>query len=337
MKINYSTCKAPLTAGALSILLAAAGSAMGAGTFQYNPSDVVIGFRATSGGGSYELVVDAGSISNFLALSSGQTMTVANVTSTLLNDAFPAGLNDLSWAVFADTTTNNVTVGSSNYPPHSLWMSAPRADINSQSTPYYLMTYIGNGNVTSQIEGLGKRAVAYAASIPASQDNTTTAIRLPTGSSLYSYSAYIGSGNFNGTMDGYIEQFTGDTFTADGISSRADLYAMPPAPSAYTYGATYLGYFDFGTNGILTYTAGPSSVVVTAPQIISITRSGNTTSITFGPTSIGVNYSLVSSSNLLTPKSNWSPVGSAQPGTGANITVNDTTSNAQTFYTIKAQ
>ena len=338
MKIMHLKIERLWTSTAFSLaLFAAAGTALAAGTFQYNPSDVFVGFRATGGGGSYELVVDAGSISNFLALSSGQSMTIANVTSTLLNDAFPGGLNDLSWAVFADTTTNTVFAGSSNYPPHSLWMSAPRTDINTQSTPYYLMTYIGAGNVTAEIEGMGKRIVAYAASIPAGQDNTTSAIRLPTGSSLYSYSAYIGSGNFQGTFDGYIEQFTSDTFTTDGVSSRADFYAMPPASSAWTYSASALGYFDFSTSGVLTYTAGPSAVVVPTPQIISITRTGNSTSITFGPTIGSANYSLYSSTSLLTPKANWTLVGSSQPGTGANMTINDTTSSAQTYYIIKAQ
>jgi hypothetical protein len=337
MKLKYLKHKRLWTSTASSLLVLSAASAIAAGTFQYTPGDVLVGFRVTGGGGNYELVVNAGSVSNFLALSSGQSLPVANVTSTLLNDAFPGGYDSLSWAVFADTTSSGLTVGSSNYPAHSLWMSAPRADVNSQSTPYYLMTYYGNGYVISQIEGLGSHVTSYGASIAASQDNTTTAIRVPAGSTIYSYSTYIGAGNFNGSMNGYIEQFTGPTFSTDGVSSRADFYTMTPASSAYTYSANFIGYFDFAPNGVLTYHAGPSSVVVNAPQILSITRTGNTTAITVGPTSIGVNYSLLSSSDLTTPKASWSVVGSPTPGTGSNITINDTTASDQTFYIIKAQ
>jgi hypothetical protein len=126
-------------------------------------------------------------------------------------------------------------------------------------------------------------------------------------------------------LGGNAEQTTPATFTTDGLPIRSDLYAMPPAAAAYTYQATYLGYFEFSTNGVLKYTAGPSAVTIPQPQIISITRTGDTTAVTFGPTTGSANYSLLGSTDITTPASSWSAIGSPVPGTGSNMTINDNT------------
>src|ERR1022692_1357025 len=338
MKIMHLKNKRLWTTTSLSrTLLATAGTALAG--FQYSPGDLLVGLRL-DGGGTHELLVAAGSITNFLKLSAGQSLTVANLTQGLLTDAFPGGLNDLKFATFADTTTGTIVVGSSNYPPHTLWMSGPRPDLNTQSAPYFRLTFIGAGNVIAQIEGLGLRSVAYGSGIPTGPDNTSTGILLAPGAippPLNSYSTYIGSGNFNATFGGIVEQTTPATFTTDGLPVRSDLYVLTPDTSAYADPAIYLGYFELSTNGVLKYTAGPSAITIPQPQIISITRTGGTAAVTFGPTVGSASYSLLGSSDLTTPVSGWSAIGAPVAGTGSNLTINDTTSSTQKFYLIKAQ
>jgi hypothetical protein len=121
MKIMHLKNKRLWTTTFLSLtLLATAGTALAG--FQYSPGDLLVGLRLNNGG-THELLVNAGFITNFLKLSAGQSLTVANLTQGLLTDAFPGGLNDLKFATFADTITGTIVVGSSNYPPHTLWMN----------------------------------------------------------------------------------------------------------------------------------------------------------------------------------------------------------------------
>ena len=46
--------------------------------FQYNPRDLVFGFR-TEGGGTPEVTINAGQASTYYSLPAGQTITVSNV------------------------------------------------------------------------------------------------------------------------------------------------------------------------------------------------------------------------------------------------------------------
>ena len=75
--------------------------------FSYNSGlgalgDVLVCFRPTSSG-SYDLVVDAGSISTFTALTRGQSITIdpSFYAGTLLSYT---GTNSISWSAFACST-----------------------------------------------------------------------------------------------------------------------------------------------------------------------------------------------------------------------------------------
>src|ERR1041385_1863805 len=85
----------------LSFILAAAAARAGV---QYNNQDVLIGIRQASG--TSELTVNAGSVSNFIALPIGNSITITQLTSVQLWNAFP-DLNDVSWSVSAAQRTNN--------------------------------------------------------------------------------------------------------------------------------------------------------------------------------------------------------------------------------------
>src|ERR1043165_2534072 len=73
----------------------------GAAQFQYGQGDLILSFRKP-GTGSYELVVNAGNVTNFEAMTIGSTITITNSSYTRLTNSFPiasGGLNNLSWSV----------------------------------------------------------------------------------------------------------------------------------------------------------------------------------------------------------------------------------------------
>jgi hypothetical protein len=101
--------------------------------------------------------------------------------------------------------------------------------------------------------------------------------------------------------------------------------------------ATYLGYFELKTNGVLTYTAGPSPIVLTPPVITAITRV-KTTNTVFFTTISGGTYTLrfTNSTGLATPKTNWLQINSIA-GTGSPLSLQHITTNSNAFYVITAQ
>jgi len=304
--------------------------------FKYNRSDLLIGFRITPGSGasgSYELVVDAGPITTYANLASGSKITVTNLTLTKLNNTF-SDLNNLSWAAFADVSTNQLSAGSTNYPLKTLWMSAPRSDLNTQSDAWNRDSVFGQGTVVSRMDGCGINAALYGSDIlPVGTRNSNGAIILPAGDASYSFSAFIGPGSdFKGSSANKpVEQTTSATFTTDGVNVRSDLYLLLPGSGA----GTYLGFFEFSTNGVMTYTAGPSSVVVPQPTITGIVRSGSVNTISF-TTVVGGTYTLLGSSSLTTPLGSWTVIGSPVSGTGSVMSLPDNNNGAAQFYSIQA-
>jgi hypothetical protein len=95
---------------------------------------------------------------------------------------------------------------------------------------------------------------------------------------------------------------------------------------------TWLGYFELSTNGAMTYVAYPS----TTPSIISISRSGNTSTITY-KTGLYGTYSLLGTNNIAAPIATWPVVSTLATGDTATHTVMDTTTDPVRFYTIIAQ
>jgi hypothetical protein len=305
----------------LTLTLAAAGSAHAG--FQYNPQDLVLGFRQS--GGTSELTVNAGSVSNLLALSTGSSLTIANVTSAQLTTAF-TDLNNLSWTACADRhTNNNVT-----YPLNTLWMIRQRDDLNTQTTPWNRQSQFGQGNTGGKIEAFAGGAVNHGTSVPTGPNNTSTGIIIPAGSANYAYSYFVGGGDF-GTFVGNVEVTTAPDFITAGQPVRADFYELKPGSGS----GTYLGFFQLNTNGVLTYTAGPSSVVIPSPTIVSIVRNQTTNTVTF-TTVAGGTYNLRYTNVLSASVSAWPTVGSSVSGDGVNKSIVDVTTDEVRFYSISA-
>jgi hypothetical protein len=235
-------------------------------------------------------------------------------------------VNDLSWSAAADVRTN----GDASYPLNTLWVISPRADLNSQTTPWNRASQFSQGNPASKIDGIASGAVSYAGQQPTGPNNTATGVIVPAGNQ-YAYSSFIGSGNYAGTFQGSVEVITPTEFSALGQPIRADFYQMKPGTGA----ATYLGFFEFKTNGVMTYTAGPSGTVLTPPTITSVQRSGNTSTISF-TTSSGAHYSLqyTNSGGLTAPASTWPVSGAPLVGDGSVQSLSDTTADPNRFYRI---
>jgi hypothetical protein len=103
--------------------------------------------------------------------------------------------------------------------------------------------------------------------------------------------------------------------------------------SGYALG-TWLGYFEFNTNGVMTYVAYPS----TTPVISSISRSGNTSTINY-KTGLYGTYILRGTNSLTsgTAMASWPAIVTLSSGDNATHTITDTTTDDIRFYTITAQ
>lgn len=96
-----------------------------------------------------------------------------------------------------------------------------------------------------------------------------------------------------------------------------------------------LGSFSLGTNGVVTYT--PLSSGPSAPTLI-ITRSGNTSSISFlSASSATYTLYLTNSTGLTAPASTWPSLVGTITGDGTIKTFTDTTTDRNRFYRVKAQ
>ncbi|MBU6400441.1 MAG: hypothetical protein KGS61_09000 [Verrucomicrobia bacterium] len=322
MKLNRfrAPWRAVWTAATLAI-----GSSAHAG-FVYNARDLVLGMRQS--GGIFELAVDLGPVSNFYTLAPGTTIPVTNYSAGALGAAF-SGLDALAWSVSADVRAT----GDTNYPLQTLWVTRPRSDANTQTTPWTRQGQYAQGAVGAKISGLGNAAATYAGTVPTGTNNTTTFVVIPAGNP-YSYSPYIGvAGNFAGTFQGNVEQTTPTGFATGGIPSRADLYLLIPGSGP----GVYLGYFELGTNGVMSYTAGASAPVVPPPTITGIARNGATNTISF--TSVtGASYRLVATNTagLTQPVVSWPVIGAPVAGTGSTVSLSDSSADATRFYVIIA-
>jgi hypothetical protein len=295
-----------------------------ANTFNYTAGDVLIGFRK-AGAGTTDLVVDAGSVTNFVNQAPNTTVTISAYTGQQLG---VVGTNNIAWCAFAYIT------GTSN----TLYVSNPRADVNTQTTPYTTDRSSAQGQVTSQMG-----AIVNGAKIQQNYNglNSSTAVLEPesyvvsgVGASYYNGLWNDASGSFNSTFQAQPEGYTAVNFTTAGVPSRADFYYLPPNAAAVN--GTFLGYFQLNTNGVMTYTAYPA-VSVVAPVITAYSHIGTTNTLTFTTGSSGT-YTLrgTNSAGLTTARTNW-PAISSVAGDGASHQLSDVSSNSGKFYTITAQ
>jgi hypothetical protein len=324
--------------------------------FNYNfggygtAGDVLVCFRyvnpSSQALGSYELVVDCGSVATFTNMTAGQTKAITTFYSPSLLSY--VGTNNIYWSALA-------CYSSSDGRSAAVWLTRPRSDLNTQTTPWLCKNTSTENQPGGQIDTIGNDAIdiSFINNTPA-QSATYLVEHLNSSSSdFYSYSTLMGvnqdlAGSFWGDASGnkVLEQGTPSNFTTAGQSVRADFYQLLStnmiANPTNNQAGTYLGYFELATNGVMTYTAGPSPTVLTAPRIVSFTHTGNTSTIYFTTVSAGsgtYNYTLrgTNSTGLGAATTNWPAIGSSIVGNGLTNSLSETTASSPRFYTITAQ
>jgi len=315
-KIGLITLLASMTAGSLYANNTLTNYAVG---------DVLICFQ----GGGKDLVVDAGPISTFLGYGTNTSHPILAYTTTQVNTPAGPGIDGIQWSAFTWKADN------------TLYMTKPRSDVNTPTTPWH-----------SESGNLQNNVVLRMVTIPPGAANnrtwktqsTDTAIIEPSKSSGnpqyklggVSYTeALAGSyqSDWNGTFQGNPEniELTG-VFSGSGTVMRSDFYQLTPTEGVSN--GIFLGYFELADNGSMTYVAYPPTV----PVINSITRTGNSTTITY-TTGLYGTYTLLGSGDIATSLGSWTPVSgvSLLGGDSATHSVTFTDINGTKFYTIKAQ
>ncbi len=306
--------------------------ATNAQTFSYNNGDLLVGFRLTAGGNN-DLVVRAGSAASFTNQTPGTTITIANLSGTLLKHAFGT-TNDLAWSAFGCFDVTYPDAAQQN----TLFMTRARTDNNIQSSPWLRYIASAQGTTRAKVDGAGYGGNYIGASLPAAvntnQPNYLIEAEALNVSPTFSYNSLLGvSGNWGGF--GITEQTTSSTFTTDGSPVRADLYWIVPGGTVVSHPpSTYLGYFQLSTSGALTFTAA-SIGSVTTPVITGITRVGTLSTVNFTTGSSGT-YTLRATSTLTTPKASWTVLGSVS-GNNSVQSLTETTTTTPRFYMISAQ
>lgn len=242
--------------------------------FVYNQyGDVLAGFRKTgSFKGSYELVVNLGSVTNFLNISSGTTTNITNFTSTQLTNAFmdTGSYGNLQWSVFSSFpgSISPWVTPLGSFPADTFWVTLPGTNVNTQTQPPFRNASGTQQNQRAEIisVGGGGGATYISGQIAANAtNNTTLLVREPATYTAYILTAFIGDvnntalGDFGagGSPLSYgVENTTPSPFIS---SQRCDFYQLCPSgktdPINNSTTATYfVGYFILNPNGSMTFT-----------------------------------------------------------------------------------
>jgi hypothetical protein len=320
----YILFSSALAAGALLL----ATQPLRAAPFNYIDGDVLVVFWQA---GQPNLEVDIGPISQFIGATPGSIITFTGSGSnqfslTQLNAAFPS-LASVNWAVISDVR------GASVYglPVNTLFLTNPRSNISTLTSPYTSLTTFQQGSIGSIISTVAGYqssvgAIPWSSGTPASAvTNTANVVIIPSGDSS-SYVSIAGTagtlaGNFN---EGDIENQTPSPFTSG--ATRSDFYELEPNTGA----GVYLGYFEFDPNGTLSFRVSPTlptyKLQISQPNAVLSFSSEN-----------NVLYDIQANSNLV--GGFWSTIASNLTGTGGTLTFTDTgaATQPQRFYRIHVQ
>lgn len=336
------------------IALLAIGMVAKGQTFTYQSSDLCLTFRkVTPYAENNEAVVNIGQASNYLNAAVGTKMPVPGFSASQLVPGTFESLNNLSWAVFGWYIFAPSLTNYAGYPHGTtLWLTVPRTDnavrspdairvdnVLQQQTETVMSTLLNDARYISHQIAISN---AY---------NTAQFVREPiAGYPDRVVSVLIGSPEDNSIAnfsDNWATSVEATTSGAFGGEVRADLYEVRPIsdisgnlvvdPHTGTNGlAYYVGYFELTSDGTMTFTrdavSTPSS---TPPPVLSIQRSGTTSTISFGTTN-GAVYSLyyTNAAGLTSPIANWALSASTVTGNGQTNTLTDTTTDANRVYRV---
>ncbi len=330
---------------AVSLACGFISSLASAQVFTFKNNDLILGFRKNAPyTENYEAVVNIGQASNLFNKAIGTKTTVAGFSAAQLTPGCFASLNNLSWSVFGGGAYTG-------QPLYTLWLTVPRGDISTQSAaPVRQPSALQQGvyaKITS-IPGPGGAGYISQYGGASNQFNTATFVREP----IATYGSHTLSVWMQGSVDpnvgtfndkwppeepnsGNVESTTADSFSG---ALRSDFYEIRPSSSGGS--ATYLGYFEFNSNGTLTFTRENASTthVPPPPPVLSIARSGGVNTISFVSSNTAI-YKLffTNSAGLGTAVTNWPSATTSITGDGTTKSFQDTTSDPERFYGVQGQ
>lgn len=237
-----------MLAGA-GVMLMAQGAYAG---MTYANGDLLLGFRKDAATSNLE--VDLGSISQIRSIAgTGQVLDFSSkfTSADILAGVGTAGsgsLNNAIWSVSASINAvnqNGITAGTK-----TVWLTSARginsADVNTQTAPWTRAA--SQGSISTAVLTVGAGFAAGTGNA-----GSTTAAVIADGANSY-HDNILDTGDF-GAFQGNIENTLSGTFTTGGTAARSDLYEMQQG----TGNGTYLGYFQLGTTGALTFVAVPEA------------------------------------------------------------------------------
>ncbi len=322
-----------LKTGLIALIVGLTASDLLAGTLtNYTNGDVLICFRKN--GGANNLVVNAGPVSALISLAPDTRLPISGFTGAQLA---LVGTNAVSWSAFT-WFDGSASPASAQW---TLFASKARANLNTKTSPWQAFPQDSQNAVGLDMSSVPRGALD---NINFNGLNTSTAVVEPanSGNQNYvtgqSYSTTIDPNglsdfNFGGDFQGNPENTTPANFTTAGNVVRSDFYQVP-ASDAGGGPVKFLGYFEFSTNGVMTYVAYPSAAVV-APAIVSIVRNGTTNTVTFTTGANGT-YTLCGTNSLGAPRSTW-PALTAISGNGGQRSLTDVDAGGAKFYLVKGQ
>jgi hypothetical protein len=245
--------------GLLALLVSLLAGDVMAGTLTNNPpvtGDVLLCFRKSNG--ANDMVVDVGSVTTLINASTNQRITITSYTGSQLA---LVGTNSAVWSAFS-YWDSSVSPASSQW---TLFVSKPRTSVYTKTT-----AWTQQSQAAQQLPAVAYMSTVVpgaAANLSYKPGNTSSAIVEPDDTSSYtagqSYNAVIGPNfNFNDTWFVTPEITTPSTFTTAGNIIRSDFYQIPPSDTG-AGSVKFLGYFEFNTNGVMTYVAYPTAPTVT--------------------------------------------------------------------------
>jgi hypothetical protein len=299
------------------IRLASLTVALGAGTasaFNYTDQDLLLVFREDS---ANDVIYDLGSVTNFLGHPDGFQVTVPFDQSV----ALAAYQNDLSTALFSLLAS---TAGATPLAQKRVWVSSGVSSDTPLDPPASVLASMG-----SLASNVGRDATQQTAASPI-QDWSVS-------SSANTSYTYIMTAN--GTTPQSVDTMAGywPYDIAGSIPSSVRFFqvlgtSVKPKPAAIQ-----VGTFTLGTDGTLVFVAGAGTVVqIQTPVISGIQVQGNSASITVTASQTGVNYRLRYTAGLASNQTASWTAGLTVAGTGADLVLQDTSSDNARFYVVEA-
>ena len=237
-----------------------------AGTWtNYAIGDVMLCFRKSV---ANDLVVNVGPVTNLTAAVMNKRIDINQYTG---NQLALIGTNGVIWSAFTyfNDSVSPASAGG------TLFISQGRNKVNIQTSPWGSYSHDAQLNVALYMSAIPKGAKDC---ISINGVSTSTAVIEPDdGGQLnpnanyktgQSYSWALGSAlDFGGTWEGSPEKAAAGNFTTAGAVIRSDFYQINPNDTSDGL-VNFLGYFEFNTNGAMTYVAYP-----TAPTVATVAAS----------------------------------------------------------------